>query len=139
MIVLDTNVVSEPLRPKPDPGVISWIDGFSKDNLFLSIMTVAELSTGVQLLPEGRRRLDLYEQIEQLVLPLFAGRILIFDLACTRAYAELIARTRKSGFPMSMADACIAATAMANDFILATRETTSFRTAGVKLVNPWTA
>lgn len=83
MILLDTNVVSEPLRPEPDARVIEWIDAQPLETLYLSAMTVAELRAGVALLPAGKRRNNLHEFLEKRVLPSFAGRVLPFDLACT--------------------------------------------------------
>ena len=97
MILLDTNVVSEPLRPAPDPRVIEWIDAQPLETLFLSAITVAELRAGVALLPTGKRRSGLQQNLEKRVLPLFAGRVLAFDLACTAAYAALIAKARAAG------------------------------------------
>jgi predicted nucleic acid-binding protein len=91
MILLDTNVVSEPLRPAPDTRVIEWIDAQPLETLFLSSIPVAELRAGVALLPAGKRRTRLRESLEKWVLPLFAGRALPFDLGCTPAYAELMA------------------------------------------------
>ena len=92
MILLDTNVVSEPLRPAPDARVIEWIDAQPLETLFLSAITVAELRAGLALLPAGKRRTGLQQNLEKRVLPLFAGRVLSFDLACTQAYAVQIGR-----------------------------------------------
>jgi len=83
MILLDTNVVSEPLRPSPEIRVIEWIDAQPLETLYLSVITVAELRAGVALLPAGKRRTSLHEYLEKQVLPTFAGRVLPFDLACT--------------------------------------------------------
>ncbi|MGD9944797.1 MAG: type II toxin-antitoxin system VapC family toxin [Bradyrhizobium sp.] len=137
MILLDTNVVSEPLRPAPEVRVIEWIDAQALETLYLSAMTVAELRAGVALLPTGKRRVALHEYLEKRVLPLFAGRVLPFDLACTSAYAELLAKVRKTGKGIETADACIAAIALANGFTVATRDTGPFKAAGLELVNPW--
>ena len=139
MILLDTNVVSEPLRPAPDTRVIDWIDAQPLETLFLSAITVAELRAGVALLPAGKRRSGLQQSLEKRVLPLFAGRVLPFDLACTPAYAELMAKARAAGLTIATADACIAAIAAANGFAVATRDTGPFEAAGVTVVNPWQA
>ena len=114
MILLDTNVVSEPLRPAPDERVIAWIDAQPLETLFLSAITVAELRAGVALLPAGRRRTGLHESLETRVLPLFAGRVLPFDLACTQAYAALMSKARAAGLAIASADGYIAAIAAAN-------------------------
>ncbi|MCQ4231983.1 type II toxin-antitoxin system VapC family toxin [Pseudomonas stutzeri] len=137
MILLDTNVVSEPLRHAPDARVIEWIDAQPLETLYLSAMTVAELRAGVTLLPTGRRRTMLQESLEKQVLPMFVGRVLPFDLACTHAYAEVLAMARKSGSGIEAADACIAAVALANGFVVATRDTSPFQAAGLTVINPW--
>lgn len=137
MILLDTNVVSEPLRPAPEVRVIEWIDAQPLETLYLSAMTVAELRAGVALLPAGRRRNNLHEYLEKRVLPSFAGRVLPFDLACTSAYAELLAAVRKAGSGIETAVACIAAVAFANGFVVATRDASPFRAAGLTVIDPW--
>lgn len=139
MILLDTNVVSEPLRHAPEARVIEWIDAQALETLYLSAMTVAELRAGVALLPAGKRQAALHENLEKCVLPMFAGRVLPFDLVCTKAYAELLARVRKAGSGIETADACIAAIAHANGFAVATRDTSPFEAAGLTVINPWQA
>mgnify|MGYP001165990063 CR=1 FL=1 len=106
MILLDTNVISEPLRHSPEACVIQWIDEQALETLYLSAMTVAELRAGVALMPVGRRRSTLHESLEKQVLPMFVGRVLPFDLACTQAYAEVLAKARKAGSGIEAADAC---------------------------------
>ena len=137
MILLDTNIVSEPLRPAPNTRVIAWIDAQPLETLFLSAITVAELRAGVALLPAGKRRTGLLQNLEKRVLPLFAGRVLPFDLACTQAYAELMARARKAGFAIATADGYIAAIAAANGFTVASRDTGPFEAADASVINPW--
>jgi hypothetical protein len=137
MILLDTNVVSEPLRHMPEIRVVEWIDAQPVETLFLSAITVAELRAGVALLPAGKRRAGLQENLEKRVLPLFAGRVLAFDLACTQAYAQLTAKARASGLAIATADGYIAATAAAKGFTVASRDTSPFEAAGVALINPW--
>jgi len=137
MILLDTNVVSEPLRPTPEARVIEWIDAQPLETLFLSAVTVAELRAGVALLPRGKRRASLHEGLEKRVLPLFAGRVLPLDLSCTPAYAELSAKARTAGLAIAAADGYIAAIAAANGFAVATRDTAPFEAAGVTVINPW--
>jgi len=139
MILLDTNVVSEPLRQAPAPRVIEWIDAQPLETLFLSAITVAELRAGVALLPAGKRRTLLQDSLEKRVLPLFAGRVLPFDLACTKAYSQLTAKARASGAAIAPADGYIAAIAAANGFAVATRDTQPFEAAGISVINPWQA
>jgi predicted nucleic acid-binding protein len=139
MILLDTNVVSEPLRRAPEARVIEWIDAQPMETLFLSAITVAELRAGVALLPTGKRRSGLQENLEKRVLPLFAGRVIPFDLACTQAYAVLTAKARTAGLAISTADGYIAAIAAANGFAVATRDTAPFEAAGAAVIDPWKA
>src|SRR6218665_3360588 len=137
MILLDTNVISEPLRPSPEARVSDWIDAQPLETLYLSAMTVAELRAGVALMPTGKRRTALHEHLQKRVLPMFAGRVLPFDLACTSAYAELMAKVRKAGIGIETADACIAAVAFANGFTVAKRDTSPFHAAGLDVYHPW--
>lgn len=139
MILLDTNVVSEPLRPAPDERVIAWIDTQPLETLFLSAITVAELRAGVALLPAGRRRTGLHQSLETQVLPLFAGRVLPFDLACTQAYAALMSAARAAGLAITSADGYISAIAVANGLAVATRDTGPFKAAGAAVIDPWQA
>ena len=137
MILLDTNVVSEPLRQVPEARVTAWLDAQPMETLFLSAITVAELRAGVALLPAGKRRAALHEGLEKRVLPLFAGRVLSFDLACTSAYAAQMAKARRIGLAISAADGFIAAIAATNGFTVATRDTGPFEAVGVTVINPW--
>ncbi len=139
MILLDTNVVSEPLRAAPDARVIKWIDAQSLETLYLSAITVAELRAGMALLPAGKRRAGLQQNLETRLLRLFAGRVLPFDLGCTQAYAELMAKARASGLAIASADGYIAAIAAANGLAVATRDTGLFEAAGAAVINPWQA
>ena len=139
MILLDTNVVSEPLRPAPDAQVIAWIDAQALETLYLSAITVAELRAGVALLPAGKRRSGLQQNLEERVLPLFAGRVLPFDLACTPAYAALMTKARAAGLAIAAADGYIAAIASANGMAVATRHIGPFETAGAAVIDPWRA
>jgi hypothetical protein len=139
VILLDTNVVSEPLRPAPDARVADWIDAQALETLFLSAITVAELRAGLALLPAGKRRAGLHESLEARVLPLFSGRVLAFDLGCTRAYAQLMAKARAAGLAIASADGYIAAIAVANRLTVATRDTGPFRAAGIAVIDPWQA
>jgi len=137
MILLDTNVVSEPLRKVSDPSVVKWLDGQPLETLHLSTITVAELRFGVRALPAGRRRERLSEDIERRILPMFTGRILSFDLAASQAYAELMATARSNGQAISVSDGYIAAIAAANGAKVATRDTVPFEAAGLATIDPW--
>jgi toxin FitB len=139
MILIDTNVISEPWKPTPDNQVLAWIDAQAVETLFVSAITVAELRFGIAAMPSGRRKTILSDRLEQEVLPLFSGRVLSFDMAASQSYSELMARARAAGRPVGRADAYIAATAAANGFIVATRDTSPFEAAGLNVINPWHA
>lgn len=137
MILLDTNVISEPLRAMPEPRVVQWLDAQPMETVYLSVITVAELRLGVARLPNGRRRSVLRDQLETQVLPLFAGRMLAFDLPATQAYADLMTTAQATGFSIGMADGLIAAIASIHGMTVATRDTASFTAAGIAVINPW--
>ena len=137
MILLDTNVISEPQRLEPNARVLDWIDAQALETLYLSTITVAELRAGIALMPAGKRRDGLHENLEKRLLPMFANRVLSFDMDCTKAYAELLAKSRAAGLAVETADAFIAAVALANGFAVATRDTSPFEAAGLNVINPW--
>ncbi len=137
MILIDTNVISEPLRVAPSPQVVAWLDAQPLETLFLSVVTVAELRLGVARLPAGRRRTGLIEQLESQVLPAFAGRVLPFDLAATQSYAQAMAQAQAKGQTVGVADSFIAAIASANRMAVATRDTAPFVAMGLSVINPW--
>jgi len=137
LILLDTNVISEPLRVAPDARVIQWLDDQPLETVFISVVTVAELRYGVARLPNGRRRRALQERLETQVLPAFAVRTLAFELPATQAYADLMAKAHATGFSIGMADGLIAAIARSNGMTVATRDTAPFLAAGMTVINPW--
>jgi len=137
MIVLDTNVISEPLRREPENRVIQWIDAQPVETLYVSTITVAELRFGIASLPAGKRRDSLQTSLEKQILPLFSGRILAFDIPASRSYGELMAKARAAGQAISTADGYIAAIVDANGMIVATRDVSPFEAAGIKVINPW--
>lgn len=137
MILLDTNVLSEPLRAAGDLNVLAWFDAQAIETLYLSTKSLAELRFGIAVLPEGKRRDTLAASLEQRVLPLFEGRILPFDDAASQAYATLRARARAAGQAIAPADGYIAAIALAHGLAVATRDTSPFEAAGVLVINPW--
>jgi len=137
MIVLDTNVVSEPLRPQPEPSVLHWLDAQEPQTLYLTTVNLAELLAGIEVLPMGRRRTKLEKAFNERLMPLFAGRILAFDERAARSFARINAGAQAIGNPISFADAAIAAVAAAHGFLLATRNVRDFRGTGVNMLNPW--
>ncbi|KDA06274.1 plasmid stability protein StbB [Microbacterium sp. CH12i] len=139
MILLDTNVISEPMRPHPDPAVVAWLDRQSADTLYLTTISLAEIRYGLSLLPEGSRRTQLRERFEDELLPHFAGRIVGFNEAASSAYASLRSTARRQGVSLSDFDALIAAVATSTRLTMATRDTTPFMAAGLMVINPWFA
>jgi len=138
MILLDTNVVSEPLKASCDKNVLAWIDEQVIETLYLSTISLAELRFGIAVLPEGKRKEILFSRLEQQVLPLFIGRILPFDEQASQAYATLRACARSAGQAIATADGYIAAIAVTHGFVVATRDTSPFEAVGLKVINPWT-
>lgn len=136
MIVLDTNVVSEAMKPQPHPAVRAWLNAQAAQTLYLSSVTLAELLFGIAALPAGKRKDMLAKALEGL-LELFRNRVLPFDTDAARRYAELavMARTGGRGFPTP--DGYIAAIAASRGFIVASRDTAPFKAAGVPIINPW--
>jgi predicted nucleic acid-binding protein len=139
MIVADTNLVSEPLRPSANAKVTTWLDRQIPDTLFLSSISLGELLLGVELLPPGRRRTALDESLHGLLLRLFGTRILHFDEAAAIAYAKVVSKARSAGCPISVPDAQIAAIALVQGYSVATRDERPFHAAGVSVINPWKA
>ena len=137
MIVIDTNVVSELWRVAPDPKVLAWMDAQVVETLVLSAITVAELRFGLAAMPQGKRRTIYRERLEREVLPAFAGRVLPLDLDAAKAYGELMARARAAGLAIGNADGYIAATAASRGLMVATRDTSPFKAAGLAVIDPW--
>jgi predicted nucleic acid-binding protein len=138
VIVLDTNVVSEAMKPNPAPLVIEWLDRRPAEEFFLASTSLAELLVGIEILPPGRRRLLLAEILRQSIERFFGPRILPFDQASAQAFAILFARTRARGAAISMGDCQIAAVAQVHGFAVATRDAAPFLAAGLQVIDPWT-
>lgn len=137
MILLDTNVLSEVLRPLPDVRVQRWLDSQPDAILFTSAVTEAELCLGVALMPLGRRRTALAVAIRTILADDFTGRILPFDSPAAATFAEIAASRRQAGRPISQSDAQIAAIARSRGAVVATRNVADFNGCGIELVNPW--
>lgn len=136
MIVLDTNVVSEAMKPAPDVAVQAWLNDQVAETLYLSTVTLAELLFGIQALKAGRRK-NLLQQALDGLLELFEGRVLPFDADSARHYADLAVKARNSGRGFPTPDGYIAAIAAAHGYFVASRDTSPFEAAGLKVVNPW--
>ena len=138
MIVLDTNVVSELMRPSPDSGVIDWVARQVAPDLHVSAISEAELRYGVEVLPQGRRRDGLLDEIEGMLREDFGGRVIPFDSYAARSYAAIATALRAAGRPISHADCQIAAIARALGASVATRDVNGFEGCGIEVINPWT-
>lgn len=138
MILLDTNVVSEAMKPAPDETVQAWLDDQAAETLYLSSVTVAELMFGIGALPDGKRKDKLTDALEG-VMELFADRVLPFDIGAARHYAELAVKARTAGKGFPTPDGYIAAIAASQGFVVATRDTSAFDAAGIEVINPWQA
>lgn len=137
MILLDTNVVSEPIGSRPDPRVVAWLDAQEPRTLYLTTITVAEIRFGIAVLPHGRRRDTLEERFETDIMPIFEGRILSFDEPATRSYAALRSSVRRRGRAIGDFDAVIAAIAQSRGYSVATRDSAPFEAAQVPVINPF--
>lgn len=137
MILLDTCVISEPVKPRPDARVQAWLDNQAAESLYLSSVSLAELMAGVEALPAGRRRTSLAASLTSLLERLFADRVLAFDQAAAAEFPRMLAAARKRGYTISFADAQIASIASAHGFSVATRDTAPFLAAGVPVIDPW--
>lgn len=137
MIVLDTNVISEVMRPRPSLQVLEWIAGESLASLFTTAITEAELLYGIALLPHGRRCQSPRSNRHNILAEDFQGRILPFDSPAAREFADIAASRRRSGHPISDADARIAAIARSRGAAVATRHLKDFADCDLVLVDPW--
>jgi toxin FitB len=139
MIVLDTNVLSEALRPLPEPAVLEWLAKQPRASLFTTTVTQGEVLYGIRLLADGKRRRGLWDAAKGIFAEDFAGRVLSFDSDAADMYAEIAASRRLAGKPISQFDAMIAAMARSRGASLATRNAKDFEDCGIDIVNPWAA
>jgi hypothetical protein len=137
VIILDTNVVSEPMKPNGNPAVRDWLDRQAAETLYLTATSLSELLVGIEILPHGKRKEGLAAALSELLVRLFGPRILPFDRQAAIAYASLMGRARDSGCLVSVADAQIGAIAEVHGFAVATRDTAPFLAIGGIVINPW--
>lgn len=137
MIVLDTNVLSELTRPAPEPNVLAWLEMQAADAVFTTAITLGEMLYGARILPSGRRRDQLLEELAAIFSIDMAGRVLPYDEAAADAHAEIAAHRRALGQPGSQSDLMIAGIARSHGATLATRNTRDFADCGIALVDPW--
>ena len=136
--LVDTNVVSEWVKPSPNPGVASWLAEVSEDQVFLSVVTLTELRYGIERLPSGRRQKRLSAWLENDLPMRFEGRIIPIDEVIADACGKLVARSEAAGRQIDAMDAYIAATAEVHQLVLVTRNTSHFQILVTTLLNPWT-
>lgn len=139
MIILDTNVVSELIRATPEPAVSAWVNRLRRRDVFLTAVTIAELRLGASILPIGRRRDALFDQIAERVERHFRTPVLPFDHAAALSYGGLVALARSRGVTVSVSDGQIAAIARVHGYTVATRDTAPFEAADISVTNPWLA
>ncbi|CAI1120801.1 type II toxin-antitoxin system VapC family toxin [Serratia quinivorans] len=139
MIILDTNVISETLRPNPHYNVLTWLNEKDNDDLYLSAVVLAELFSGVACMPDGKRKREFRFKLAEAVQIRFDEQTLPFDTLCAMQYAELMGKNQRQGRLMSMADTQLAATCLHYGAALATRNTKDFIHCGIELIDPWQA
>ena len=137
MIVLDTNVISELARQVPDSGVLSWLDSLEVSGVVTTAVTAAELRYGVARLPDGNRKRELTVVVRGILTEDFHGRVFPFDERASVRYADIVTGRERSGRPIGVADAQIAAICRDLDGTLATRNIADFEETGIELINPW--
>jgi len=137
MIVLDTNVLSEALKPSPSERVLRWLAGQELLTVFTTTITLAEVLYGIERLPAGKRRMRLSAAIEKVFAEEFQGRTLPFDEESARVFPKIVAGREAMGRPISQSDAMIAAIARSRRAAVATRNTNDFEHCGVRAIDPW--
>jgi len=136
-LLLDTNVLSEVTKPRPDEGVLTWLHGLDEDRTFISIVSIAEIRRGVALMDSGRKRDALDEWLAHDLPQRFENRIILVEVPFALAWGDLMALAKRSGRGLASIDGLIAATAFAHNFTLATRNTKDFEGFGIDIIDPW--
>jgi hypothetical protein len=137
MILLDTNVISETMRKRPDPAVSSWLLLHPRAEMWTTSIVIAELLSGIETMPIGRKQRVLREAVEEMIAEDFHGQVLSFNLAAARHFARIRAARLQAGRPIPDIDAQIAAIARAHGAMVATKNIDDFSDCGIDLVNPW--
>jgi len=135
--LLDTCVISELIKPRPRPSVVSWLSSQEEEHLFLSSITLGEIQKGVSKLPESLKRSGLQEWLDLELTARFKGRILGIDSSVAKKWGEIQALSERSGIKMPVVDSLIAAIAMVHDLTVVTRNIHDLEPSGVRLFNPW--
>jgi len=135
--LLDTNVISELVRPRPDSRVVKWIDSTAESLLYLSVLTLGEIRTGITSLVDGRRRVSLESWLDHDLTTRFSGRILPIDSAVADRWGRISANAKARGSPMPVIDGLLAATAMQFDLTVVSRDETFHKLPFLEVFNPW--
>lgn len=136
MIIIDTNVVSELMRPEPDPGVASWVRARDRRELRMTAISLAEVQYGIARLPDGRRKQVLLGAADE-IFSAFADQVLPVDAAAAGHYAVIASSRERAGKPIPGFDALIAAVCRSQGAVLATRNVSDFDGTGIEIINPW--
>lgn len=135
--LLDTCVLSEFTRRKPDQQVVNWLDSIEEEKLFISVITVGEIQRGIERLPDSHRKTELLVWMNSGLMNRFSDRMIAVDAATMFVWGSLTARMEAAGQPMGVMDSLIVASALQNNLIVATRNVTDFLPSGVQVINPW--
>jgi predicted nucleic acid-binding protein len=137
MIILDTNVISEMMKPSPSHHVVKWFDQQDSTQLFITTITIAEISYGLSVLPKGNRRVVLEDAFNKAIVEAFEHRLLAFDAAPAYRYGAVMGQRKELGRPLSILDGQIASIALTHGSMLATRNVKDFLDCGLDLINPF--
>lgn len=137
MIILDTNIISELMKPIPDKLVINWMDNQKSSHLFITTITIAEISYGLHALPEGKRRNFLINSFDKAIMTAFIGRILTFDELSAHQYGKIMSARKELGQPLGVPDGQIASIASRHGAMIATRNIRDFLNCGLQVINPF--
>ncbi len=135
--LLDTNVVSELIKPRPEPKVVTWVKSLDSDLTFMSVLTIGELRKGIAAHPDVGRRLKAETWLETTLKPWFEGRFLPVDMVVAERWGRLTGQVQATGGPLPVIDALLSATALQHDLVLATRNVRDGARAGAEVFNPW--
>jgi predicted nucleic acid-binding protein len=138
-LLLDTNVLSEVTKPRPEGRVLKWLDGLDEDRAFISVVSIAEIRRGVALMDTGRKRDALAEWLARDLPQRFEHRVIPVEEPVALAWGDLMGLAKRSGRGLASMDGLIAATAIAHDLTLATRNTKDFEGFGIDIIDPWTS
>lgn len=135
--LIDPCVISELISKHPNPNVVDWVDSLEREQVYLSVITIGEITKGIEKLPESERKQNLRDWLEHDLFPRFHGRILPLDTDVLIQWGGLLARLEAGGNPMPAIDSLIAATVLTHAMTLVTRNVSDFESTGIEMINPW--